>query len=423
MITSLAHSIPYKNVSILLVWGFSALFYFYENLLQVLPSVMKPELSNAFDLSGTEYGNLTAVCFYAYGLMQIPVGILIDRFKPKYTLSFACLLCALGCFIFAFTKTLLIAKTGRIFMGIGGSFAFISTVKLVTDYFPFRWNAFLLGLTVTVGFLGSAVGLSWVSQFTLIFDWRSIMLGCGLIGLALSFVLFVFLSRSHIFSKSEFYTHKIKSDTHFIIRKEVWVAGIYSCFMFIPTQVFGASWGIPFLCEAHGFEHSAAGMHIALIYLGWMVGAPFWGWLSSSYEKNFTIMRYVTFITIVLSLIIIFYNPTSSGLVSALLFGLGLFSSAYLLIFSSIQSIVPLQFSGTVFGVMNAICSLSAFADPLVGKILDRLSLGRELGQYLFTLLEYQSALLIVPFFLLISLVLLFFIVPRAYFLENRVRV
>lgn len=426
MTTRLSYSIAYKNLSIPLIWGLAALFYFYENLLQVLPSVIKPQLSQAFELSGNEFGHLTAVCFYAYGLMQIPVGILNDSFKPKYTISLACLLCAMGCFIFAIAKTLIIAKVGRILMGIGGSFAFVSAAKLITHYFSLRWNAFLLGLTVTMGFLGSAVGLSLINQLTEIFDWHSVMQGCALFGIVLSFILYVFIPHPRVFLESPvmLLNGQEKQKIYAIFKqKEIWIIAFYGSLMFIPTQVFGASWGVSFLCEVHGLEQAAAGNHMALIYGGWIVGAPLWGWLSSGYHNSHSIMRFAALVTFVLCVILIFYYPLPSPLIGPLLFGIGLFSSAYLLIFSMIQASTPRKFSGTAFGIVNAMTSLSAFADPLVGSILDRFSSVRASGEYLYTLVDYQMALLIVPFGLLIALFLLFFILSKAYFLKSPVHV
>ena len=72
-----------------LVWGVAASFFFYKYVLQVFPSVMNPDLMRAFHISGAGLGNLAAYYFYAYLIMQIPVGILLDRYSPKLLTLFA----------------------------------------------------------------------------------------------------------------------------------------------------------------------------------------------------------------------------------------------------------------------------------------------------------------------------------------------
>ena len=72
-----------------------ALFYCYEFLLRILPGVLQSELSVAFGhLSATTFGQLAALYYFTYSPMQLPVGMLIDRFGPRRLLSFACLCCA-----------------------------------------------------------------------------------------------------------------------------------------------------------------------------------------------------------------------------------------------------------------------------------------------------------------------------------------
>lgn len=66
-----------------LIWCIAALFYFYEFFLQVSPNVMVPELMSSFHVTAASLGNLAAFYFYAYAIMQIPAGVLLDFFGPR----------------------------------------------------------------------------------------------------------------------------------------------------------------------------------------------------------------------------------------------------------------------------------------------------------------------------------------------------
>src|SRR5436190_24105200 len=84
-----------------LAWSTGAAFYFYPFVHRVAPSVMVDELMRDFAASGAVVGYLSAVYFYAYALMQIPVGVLMDRFGPRRLMSAAALVAALGSVVFA----------------------------------------------------------------------------------------------------------------------------------------------------------------------------------------------------------------------------------------------------------------------------------------------------------------------------------
>src|SRR5579884_3613957 len=74
-----------------LVCCLGALFYCYEYFLRISPSVMTQDLMRVYHLDAAMLGNLAAFYYYAYTPMQLPVGVLMDRFGPRRLLVFACL--------------------------------------------------------------------------------------------------------------------------------------------------------------------------------------------------------------------------------------------------------------------------------------------------------------------------------------------
>ena len=112
------------------ICGFAGLFYFYEYLLRILPSVMMGQVSHAFHLNPASFGNLAGMFYYIYAPMQLLVGIFIDRFGPRRLLVFALLCCAFGCYLFGASHYVWVAMVGRLFMGFGSAFAFVGVLKL-----------------------------------------------------------------------------------------------------------------------------------------------------------------------------------------------------------------------------------------------------------------------------------------------------
>ena len=71
------------------VWGLACIFYFYEFLLQVSPGVMASELMHDFAITSHTLGFLSGIYYYSYSPMQLPCGILMDRFGPHKILTIA----------------------------------------------------------------------------------------------------------------------------------------------------------------------------------------------------------------------------------------------------------------------------------------------------------------------------------------------
>src|SRR5579872_2988762 len=102
-----------------IIWFLSAFFMFYKYALEVSPSIMTSTLMSTFNITGIELGNLAACYFYAYLLLQIPAGLLLDRFGPRKVTTIAIALCAFGSILFAQSASLFSAGVGRFLIGTG----------------------------------------------------------------------------------------------------------------------------------------------------------------------------------------------------------------------------------------------------------------------------------------------------------------
>jgi len=106
------------------------LFFGYAFIQRVSPSVMTNELMRDFSVGGAALGSLSAFYFYAYASIQLPVGMLTDRFGPRKLMSVAAALCALASLGFAFSYSLLAASVGRALIGGTVAFAFVGTLAI-----------------------------------------------------------------------------------------------------------------------------------------------------------------------------------------------------------------------------------------------------------------------------------------------------
>src|SRR5580693_3589283 len=95
------------------------LFYCYNYFLRVSPSVMQGELTHAFHITATQFGTLAGFYYWAYTPMQIPAGMIYDKFGVRFVLCIACLISVVGLSVFVSSDNYLMAGIGRLMIGLG----------------------------------------------------------------------------------------------------------------------------------------------------------------------------------------------------------------------------------------------------------------------------------------------------------------
>jgi len=398
------------------IWLLSAAFMFYKYALEVSPSVMTSHLMSAFNIDGAQLGNLAACYFYAYLIMQIPAGLLVDRFGPRKVTSIAIALCGFGAILFANAESLFLAQLGRFITGLGAAFAALNCLKLTANWFPANRFAVMAGLMMTLGMLGAVGGQAPLSAFINNLGWRHSMLTIGIAGLILA-ALFVLIvrdkSKTHLAEATlaPKDTNLWESCKEIFKSKQSWLLSLYSGLAFAPVTLFGGLWGVPFITEAYQISKLNAAHMISLIFIGFAVGAPIWGWLTDYLGTRKNLMYYGTFLAAI-TICFVLYVQLPIWLLGTLMFAFGFFISTFLICFTMIREINAPAVAATAIGFMNAFDALiGALSDPLTGKFLDLGWQGKIVdGARVFSVATYKMTLTTIPIYLVVSLGFLYFI-------------
>ena len=179
-----------------IVWFLTALFYLYENILQVSPGVMVPDLMASFSINSAALGGLIGFFFYAYASMQIPVGVLVDNYNARFLLTGATLSCIVGCVLFATATHVAVAAVGRLLIGFGAAFAAVCSMKIASNWFPAKQFSLLVGLMVTMGMLGSMIGEKPLAHLVDYMGWRYTVLTLAACGVVLVILIFSIILHS-----------------------------------------------------------------------------------------------------------------------------------------------------------------------------------------------------------------------------------
>src|SRR3990167_1984300 len=174
-----------------IVWGISVLFVFYKYMLEVSPSIIVHKLMSDFQVSAGALGHLAASSYYAYMVMQIPAGLLIDTYGPKKMATIGLLICASGALLFGISNHIFVAGISRFLIGTGASFAVLNTLKLTANWFPPKKFSLLIGLMMTLGTLGAVLGQGPLSHFINLMGWRYAIIDLSIIGFILTFFFYL----------------------------------------------------------------------------------------------------------------------------------------------------------------------------------------------------------------------------------------
>ncbi len=156
--------------------------YYLSYALRNVNAVISPELSQAFQLSQSHLGLLTSAYFLAFGAIQLPLGLWLDRFGPRRVEVALLSLAALGCAIFGLAQNLETLVLGRALIGLGVSACLMASFKAFSQWFPAERLPALNASIMVAGGIGVLSVSSPVAWALPILGWRGLF---GVIALAL----------------------------------------------------------------------------------------------------------------------------------------------------------------------------------------------------------------------------------------------
>lgn len=411
-------STSYRTRYAVLVISLCACFLFYKYIVQNYPSIITGPLMQEFHLSGAGLGNLAATFYYTYLVTQLFVGILLDRFSTRFITSAAILSCALGVFFFSHSTQLVTAEFFRALMGVGVAFATVTYMKLAANWFPPEKYAFVSGLLATAAMAGAVFGQAPLSLIVNSLGWRTSLSLVGIVGIILSFLFLLTVRDSpSVLNQTATEKHQTKlSDVIQVFKKKQnWLLTLYSGLAFSPIAVFGGLWGNPFLQTAYHLNKTQAASLISLIFLGLGIGSPILGLLSDKLGERRNVMLISTLLSCFSITLVVYCQSMNIWLLGFFLFVFGFCLGAYMLVFTMGKEYNHWSLTATVIAMINTSDALlDSITEPAIGKLLDIYWDGKWLnGVHSFSLSSYHVALSILPIYLLLATLTLFWINPK----------
>ncbi|GAB4188971.1 MAG: MFS transporter [Thalassobaculales bacterium] len=381
----------------LLGWLCCSLFFGYVFVLRVSPSVMIGELMRDFSVGAGLLGHLSAFYFYAYAAMQLPVGVLLDRYGARRLMTLAALLVALGCLVFALAPDIRTAYAGRLMIGFGAAFSFVGALTVTALLLPPRHFSRYGGIVQLFGMLGAIGGQAPLERGVAAFGWRDSMLALAAVGLLLA-LGFAMALRDGQARRSGF--GELWRGLGAVCRNpRSWLAAVFGMAMTAPMLAFAGLWAVPWLGVTHGLDRTAAAAMASLLFVGWAVGSPFWGWLADRSGRRRVPMLAGAALTGLPLALAIGLPGLGTTAIALLFLAIGFGGSVMILTFAVARDANPPGASGAAMGLVNTcVVGSGAIFQPLTGLLLD-LQWQGELaeGVRVYTPAAYGLALAVLP--------------------------
>jgi MFS family permease len=402
------------------IFFLAASFYLYEFVLQVAPSVMAEPMMKAFHVTAEGFGIISAFYFYAYAPMQMPAGILFDRYGPRKLMTAALILCSLGSFFFASTESMITASLGRFLIGIGSAFSFIGVLVLLSRWFPARYFAILAGVAQAMSSAGAIFGEMPLAKLIELTGWREASFILAGIGLLLSLLLWTCIRDYPDESTQKVPSSRIRDEGKRLLEiwkhSYTWYTGVYACAIWTPIAVFAVLWGVPFLQEKYQISVVHASGMCSMIWIGIGIGSPLLGWVSDRFFSRRLALGISSLLGLVATIMIL-YVDVSIPMMYLVLCVLGLGAGGQTVSFAVVKDNNPAHLVGTASGFNNlSVLIGGAIFQPLVGVFLQHNDQAQQFnGVWHYPITSYQSSLLVMPCCYLLSLLLVVFLLKESH--------
>ncbi|WP_419420873.1 MFS transporter [Legionella sp. D16C41] len=253
-----------------IVWLLASIFYAYQYILRVMPSVMLDNITQHFHIDTTLYGQYSGIYYIGYSLMHLPIGIMLDKFGPKRVLTGCIFLSVVGLLPLIYAENWIYPVIGRALIGMGSSAAILGIFKIIRMTFNEQHFTRMLSLSVTIGLLGAIYGGGPLRYLYELVGYNNIIEIFAFFGILLTLLTYFVVPNL----KETEQTTVLSNIKIVITNKKVILLCLFAGFMVGPLEGFADVWGPAFLKQFYGLNNSTASYLPSLIFLGMCFGAP-----------------------------------------------------------------------------------------------------------------------------------------------------
>ncbi len=337
--------------------------YFLSYLFRTVNAVVGPILSRELELGPADLGMLTSAYFIAFGAVQLPLGLALDRFGPRRVEAALLLIAASGAAVFAGGETIGALAIGRGLIGLGVSACLMAAFKSFAQWFPLERQASLTGWIMTSGTLGALVASAPLDAILHFATWRQVFAGLAVITAGVSIWIFLRVPDKPATAPAQTLSELLDGIRHVLVSRHFWRFASIAFAQIGGFMAVQSLWCSAWLIHVNGYSRSEAASHIAAMSAGMVVAYFLIGLLSARLTRKgigTTTLLGGGLSLALLTLFMIIVQATDHHYL--LWIAYGTFSSTGTLNYAATAAGFPVSLSGRANTILNLLAFLGAFS-------------------------------------------------------------
>ena len=364
--------------------------YFLSYLYRSTNAVLAPYLSNDLNLNAEQLGLITSAYFLTFGLFQLPLGVLLDKFGARKVQSILFLIAATGAILFSLGNDVWSLVTARGLIGLGVSGALMAAFKAFAVWFPKERLPLLIGLFMSAGGMGAIVASTPLEMALQVTDWRGVYLFLGIATIFVGLLIFFVVPEKKEDSDNEKPLPVLKVLKNIYTSYAFWRIGPLSGIAGGTGLAILGLWAGPWLSDIGKFNKNEIANILFISTIMMTIGTTSLG-IITDYLRKFNIspvgvMGGALFVFIIPLTIITF------GIMPKAIWPwvvLSITSLAATLAYAGLSQYFPTSYAARASTAINLICFLMAFiAQYAIGFIMQVVEPGKQSG---YSIKAYQA--------------------------------
>lgn len=245
--------------------------YYFSYFLRNVNAVIAPELTRELGVSAADLGLLTSAYLLAFGAVQLPLGLALDRYGARRVEAFLLLIAAAGCALFAAGNSLSELAVARALIGLGVSACLMASFKAFSQWFGVERQASLNAAIMAAGGLGALTASTPLAWAIPQFGWRAVFVALAIAGLAAAVAIFSTPDKSGS-AQPEPMRSQISGLVEVLTSRAFWRYAPQSTLIIGGFLALQGLWAVPWLMNFAGLPRDAAAHHLLLMGGGMLIG-------------------------------------------------------------------------------------------------------------------------------------------------------
>ncbi|MDT9592471.1 MFS transporter [Nocardioides zeae] len=341
------------------VWGIGLAIYFLAVFHRSSLAVAGLVATERFDINASQLATFVMLQLLVYALMQVPVGLAVDRFGPRRVLTAGLVVLTAAQAGFAFAESYPVALVARLFVGMGDALTFICVLRLVASWFPPRRVPFMTQITGTAGQFGAIVAAVPMTVALGALGWTRTYLLAGSFGIVLLVALLAVVHdspgersrRGPALSLRETLGGLAEAWRHPGTRLGMWIHFMTP----FGSNVLGMLWGYPFLVQGQGLSDATAGVLLTVMIVAVMATGPVLGWLVGAYplQRSTMAMTIVAAMALAWAVVLAWPGDAPLAVLVVLVVVVGVGGPASMIGFDVARTSNPVERLSSATGLVN----------------------------------------------------------------------